>query len=277
MNTAMKQEETDKILSGIKIPPRPAVLNELLEESRKESPDIQKIGHLIAKDVALSVSMLKLVNSPYYGLKRKIESPAQATIILGINIIKGIITGLSLKSSYEAFEGQDKFWGKAELVANVSMVIASRLPGISKETAYTFGLFRDCGIPLMMQRIPNYQKIYEAAVVSTSKSFVQVEEEHIPTNHTVVGHMMAKSWELPEEVCEAIASHHDNIFSPDCQISAAASALIAVTLLAEYVVDPNFFPDGYTSESYRLMLADHLGFEEEDIDEFIEHALGGGD
>ncbi len=276
MTDAMKQEETDKILSGIKIPPRPAVLNELLEESRKDTPDIQKIGALIAKDVALSVSMLKLVNSPYYGLKRKIESPQQATIILGINIIKGIITGLSLKSSYEAFEGQDKFWGKAELVANVAMVIASRLPGVSKETAYTFGLFRDCGIPLMMQRIPNYQKIYDAAVVSTSKSFVAIEEEHIPTNHTVVGHMMAKSWELAPEVCEAIASHHDNIFAEDCQISADASALIAVSLLAEYVVEPTFFPDGYTSESYRLMLADHLGFEEEDIDEFIEHALGGG-
>lgn len=276
MSTAMNQADTDKILSEIKIPPRPAVLNELMEESRKESPDIQKIGQLISKDVALSVSMLKLVNSPYYGLKRKIDSPQQATIILGINIIKGIITGLSLKSSYEAFEGMDKFWGKAELVANVSMVIASRLPGISKETAYTFGLFRDCGIPLMMQRIANYQKIYEAAVVSTSKSFVEVEQASIPTNHTVVGRMMAKGWELADEVCEAIAHHHDNIFADDCVISANASALIATTLLAEYVVDPTFFPDGYTSESYRAMLAEHLGFEEADIDEFIEHALGGG-
>lgn len=270
------QPETEKILEGIKIPPRPAVLNELLEESRKETPDIQKIGQLIAKDVALSVSMLKLVNSPYYGLKRKIESPQQAAIILGINIIKGIITGLALRHAYEDFEGQDKFWGKAELVANVSMVIASRLPDIAKDTAYTFSLFRDCGIPLMMHRIPNYLKIYEKAVVSTSKPFTAVEQEFIPSNHTVVGHMMAKSWELAPEVCEAIAHHHDNIFAEDCTISASASALIAVSLLAEYVVDPNFFPDGYTSESYRLLLADHLGFEEADVDEFIEHALAGG-
>ena len=169
MSLPLSQESADQILSGIKIPPRPSVLTELMEESRLENPDIQKIGQLIAKDVALSVGMLKLVNSSFYGVKRKVESPQQAAIILGVNNIKGIVTGLSLKGSYEPIEGLEAFWGHAELVANVCMVIANSLPGVPKESAYTFGLFRDCGIPLLMQRLPAYRKAYELAVVERNR------------------------------------------------------------------------------------------------------------
>src|SRR4051794_40220485 len=100
MSDTTLEEATDKILAGIKIPARPEVLAELMIESRLESPDIQKIGHLISKDVALSVSMLKLVNSSYYGIKRKVESPHQAAIILGVNNVKSLVTGLSLKNAY---------------------------------------------------------------------------------------------------------------------------------------------------------------------------------
>ena len=52
--------------------------------------------------------------------------------------------------------------------------------------------------------------------------------------------------------------------------------MIAVGRLAEYVIDPTFFPDGYTSEGYGLALGDHLGFDDADIQEFVEHAIAGG-
>ena len=277
MSLPLSQESADQILSGIKIPPRPSVLTELMEESRLENPDIQKIGQLIAKDVALSVGMLKLVNSSFYGVKRKVESPQQAAIILGVNNIKGIVTGLSLKGSYEPIEGLEAFWGHAELVANVCMVIANSLPGVPKESAYTFGLFRDCGIPLLMQRLPAYRKAYELAVVERNRPFTAVEEDHVPTNHVGVGTMMAKSWGLADDIIEAISLHHEpDVFDDHFQISASAAAMIAVGRLAEYVIDPTFFPDGYTSEGYGLALGDHLGFDDADIQEFVEHAIAGG-
>ncbi len=270
-------QDAEGVLSGIKIPPRPSVLTDLIEESRLENPNIQKIGQLIAKDVALSVGVLKLVNSPFYGMKRKVETPQQASIILGVNIIKGIVTGLSLKGAYDHVEGMDAFWGRAELVANVCMVIASSLPGVSKESAYTFGLFRDCGIPLLMQRLPAYRKAYELAVEERNRPFTAVELEHIPTTHVIVGTMMAKSWGLADDIIEAITHHHEqNVFNDDYQISANAAAMVAVGRLAEYVIDPSFFPDGYTSEGYALSLGDHLGFDDVDIQEFVDHAMAGG-
>jgi HD-like signal output (HDOD) protein len=277
MSDTTLDEATDKIIAGIKIPPRPEVLAELMIESRLDSPDIQKIGHLISKDVALSVSMLKLVNSSYYGVKRKVESPQQAAIILGVNNVKSLVTGLSLKSAYGQVDGLEAFWSHAELVANVSMVIASRLPGVPRETAYIFGLFQNCGIPLMMQRLPGYAETLALAMAGDTVNFTEIETERHTTSHAIVGHMMAKSWELAEEICEAITHHHEaKVFDDDYQLSAAASALIAVSRLAEYVIEPERVPEGYTSEGYGLTLGDHLGFDDADIKEFMETALGGG-
>jgi len=277
MSDTTLEEATDKIIAGIKIPPRPEVLAELMIESRLDSPDIQKIGQLIAKDVALSVSMLKLVNSSYYGVKRKVESPQQAAIILGVNNVKSLVTGLSLKHAYGQVEGLEAFWNHAELVANVSMVIASRLPGVPRETAYIFGLFQNCGIPLMMQRLPGYADTLAIAMADNTGRFTDIEIERHTTSHAIVGHMMAKSWELADEICEAITHHHEaKVFDDDYQLSAAASALIAVSRLAEYVIEPERVPEGYTSEGYGLTLGDHLGFDDDDIKEFMETALGGG-
>lgn len=277
MSETTLDEATDKIIAGIKIPPRPEVLAELMIESRLDSPDIQKIGQLISKDVALSVSMLKLVNSSYYGVKRKVESPHQAAIILGVNNVKSLVTGLSLKNAYGQVEGMDAFWNHAELVANVSMVIASRLPGVPRETAYIFGLFQNCGIPLMMQRLPGYAETLALATADNTGSFTEIETQRHTTNHAIVGNMMAKSWELADEICEAITHHHEKrVFEDDYQLSAAAAALIAVSRLAEYVIEPERVPEGFTSEGYGLTLGDHLGFDEDDIKEFMESALGGG-
>jgi HD-like signal output (HDOD) protein len=154
------------------------------------------------------------------------------------------------------------------------MVIASRLPGVPRETAYIFGLFQNCGIPLMMQRLPGYAETLAIAMADNTGRFTEIETEKHTTSHAIVGHMMAKSWELADEICEAITHHHEaKVFDDDYQLSAAASALIAVSRLAEYVIDPQRVPEGYTPEGYGLTLGDHLGFDEEDIKEFMENAL----
>lgn len=78
---------------------------------------MRKIAQLIGKDIALSAAMLKLVNSPFFGLSRKIDSPQQAVAILGLGNVTGIVTGLSLKSSLGGGLNLERFWDSADRVA----------------------------------------------------------------------------------------------------------------------------------------------------------------
>ena len=235
MTTEMTVNDAENLLKGVTIPPRPAVLMDINAEIKKPSPDLRKISSLITSDVGLFSSMLKAVNSPFFGLRAKIGSANQAVQVLGLKNVSNIITGLVLRS---AIPGErlslERFWDSSEKVAGISAFLGTVIPKAPREEAYTFGLFRDCGIPLLMQRFSaNYKETLKLCE-GQDKPMVQVEDERHGTSHVVVGHMVAKIWGLPEGIPEAILRHHDpSVFDPDDSISSTARTLVAMNFLAE--------------------------------------------
>ncbi|MFO1379671.1 MAG: HDOD domain-containing protein [Chitinivorax sp.] len=232
-------QEAEKLLKGIAIPPRPAILDDVNREASKDEPNFGKIAQLIGQDVGLSAAMLKTVNSPLFGLSKRVSSVQQAVALLGIRNTVNIITGLALKASMSGnkLPRLERFWDSAALEAMVSACIASQLPGAHADASYTFGLFQNCGIPLLMQRFPDYIKTLHSANSSTDREFTAIEDEQHATNHASVGYLMARSWYLPESICQAILCHHDlSIFdSASHEINAEVSTLIAITRLAEHI------------------------------------------
>lgn len=232
-------QEAEKLLKGIAIPPRPAILDDVNREAAKDEPNFGKIAQLIGQDVGLSAAMLKTVNSPLFGLSKRVSSVQQAVTMLGIKNTINIITGLALKASMSGSKlpRLERFWDSAALEAMVSAYIASQLPGAHADASYTFGLFQNCGIPLLMQRFPDYIKTLQSANSSTDREFTAIEDEQHATNHASVGYLMARSWYLPESICQAILCHHDlSIFdSASHEINAEVCTLIAITRLAEHI------------------------------------------
>ena len=124
-------QEAEKLLKGIAIPPRPAILDDVNREASKDEPNFGKIAQLIGQDVGLSAAMLKTVNSPLFGLSKRVSSVQQAVALLGIRNTVNIITGLALKASMSGnkLPRLERFWDSAALEAMVSACIASQLPG----------------------------------------------------------------------------------------------------------------------------------------------------
>jgi len=237
-STEISAEHAEKLISSIKIPPRPVILQELMTETKKPEPSLLKIAQLISKDIALSAAMLKLVNSPAFGFSRKIDSPQQAVMTLGIRNVSGLVTGLSLKNALGQGMSLERFWDSADRVANISMTIASKLHEIPRDMAYLHGLFRDCGMPIMMQKFPDYMDTLKAANAEKTRLFTKVEDERHSTNHAVIGYLLARSWGVADEICQAILNHHENsLLDSGSNIPAVSSGLIAVSCLAEYLSD----------------------------------------
>lgn len=228
----LSKSEAEKLLAGIVIPPRPSILTAILEERGKDEPDLRHIAQLIANDVALSAAVLKSVNSPLYGLRRQVGSIDQAVSMLGLKNISALVMGLSLRGSSPA--GLDRFWDSTSRTALLASHLAHVLGSTSREEAHMFGLFRDCGIPLLIQRFPNYKETLALANASRDKDFTAVEDERHQTNHAVVGSLLAKNWKLPEHFHDAILSHHDpQVYQSDLPIPSLN--LIATVHLAEHI------------------------------------------
>lgn len=95
--TELTAEQIKNILQGIKIPPQPQILVDLQMEQVMPDPDMRQIARLISQDVGLSRTMLKFVNSRFFGLTNKITSIEQAVSLLGLNSVINILNGLSIK------------------------------------------------------------------------------------------------------------------------------------------------------------------------------------
>ena len=106
------------------------------------------------------------------------------------------------------------------------------------DDAYTFGLFRDCGIPVLMMRFPEYREILARANGEEKLSFTAIEEAQLPTNHAMVGCLLAQSWWLPEELCLAIRHHHDAgvVATPSITPPLTSRYRIAISQFAEHLV-----------------------------------------
>jgi HD-like signal output (HDOD) protein len=229
----LSETEARKLLAGIVIPPRPSIVTAVLEERSRADPDLRRIAQLISNDVGLSAAVLKTVNSPLYGLRRQVGSIEQAVMLLGMKNVGALVMGLSLRNSVPS-QGLNRFWDSAARTALVASHLAHLLGGTSREDAHLFGLFHDCGIPLLMQRFPDYKETLALANNAQDMSFTEVEDGRHQTNHAVVGSLLASNWNLPEHLRDGILHHHDRgVFQSE--LPALTLNLIAIVNLAEYV------------------------------------------
>lgn len=229
----LSTEETKKLLAGVVIPPRPVVVTAVMEVRGRDAPNLRRVAQLISGDVGLSAAVMKTINSPLYGLRRQISSIDQAVNLLGMKNIGALVMGLALRNAVPS-KGLDRFWDSAARTALVASHLAHTLGCADKEEAHLFGLFHDCGIPLLMQRFPNFRETLQLANNASDRAFTDVEDSRHGTNHTVVGSLLATNWHLPEHLRDAIRLHHDPSVFQSKHPSEVLN-LIAIGHLAEHI------------------------------------------
>ena len=239
MPQELSEEQINRILQGIKIPPQPQILVDLQMEQVMPDPDLIRISKLISQDVGLAGTILKVVNSPFYGLKNRITSVQQAVSLMGLNSVVNIINGLSIKSqmSDETIVNMNRFWDTANDIAQVAMSIAKQVGYPNPDMAYLLGLFHNCGIPLLMTRFDNYLEVMEESYAHPEMRVVDVENQRLNTNHAVIGYYTAKSWNLPKLLCDVIAEHHSSTryFATNDHRDSEGKTLLAILKLAEHI------------------------------------------
>ncbi|KJK14593.1 HDOD domain-containing protein [Pseudomonas sp. NPDC087612] len=241
MSQELSAEQIQHALQGISVPPQPQIMVDLQFEQYMPDPDLEVIAKLISQDPGLSGALLKLVNSPYYGLTNKIASIQRAVNLLGSRSIINLINAQSIKGemSDDTIVTLNRFWDTAQDVAMTCLTLAKRIGSQAVDEAYALGLFHDCGVPLMLKRFPEYMSVLEDAYASAGaeQRVVDTENQVFNTNHAVVGYYTAKSWRLPEHLSNAIANHHNAlaVFSDDSARNSQLKNLLAILKMAEHI------------------------------------------
>jgi HD-like signal output (HDOD) protein len=267
----LSDEVALETLKNISVPPCPEIIVELLGEAQREDIDFIRISRLITGDVALAAAVLKSANSPFFALRRKVQSVQQAVAVLGLRNLLKIVYGVVLKQSLggAGAPALARFWDRSNYNAVVSAYLAGRLPGVSSDDAYTFGLFHDAGIAILMQKFSDYKQTLMKAN-ATPLAVTAIEDEHHHTNHVVVGALLARNWYLPDQVVWAIRYHHqpDIFANPRKHATPDVCLLVAIRLISEHIVARFLnYPDDAEWECNKEAALAHLGWFEDDIDD----------
>lgn len=222
-------------IRNIGIPPRPAILNRIEGEMRKDEPDFKLLAEIIGSDVGLAASVIKVANSPFFGFGKRVRSIPESLLVLGLKMTVHTIAGIALQKTFPRIPSLDRFWDSAAKTARVSSWLALQFKNriqVRPDDAYTFGLFRDCGIPLLMIPFPEYAHTLKQANEDKNGIFTVIEDAAFSINHAIVGSELAEDWKLPEDIALAIRHHHEPSSIAGCKEEDAALPIIARQLIA---------------------------------------------
>ncbi|MDX9945417.1 MAG: HDOD domain-containing protein [Azonexus sp.] len=267
-------EELNKVMASVDIPACPATLTETMSEAQKDVPDIKILGRLISNDPGMSATALKLANSPAFGGRVEITSVPRAVERLGTKNIVCVVVASALRNSITGLPAAwlEHFWRRNSTLATAAALVARKQYGLSPDLAYTYTLFHDAAIPLIMKRFPEYQS-FLTTCHQEGRMLAEAEAAQFPCTHPVVGSLLTRNWGLPRAIGQAIRFHHDKeAYSiPESTLPATALSLIAVTQVAEHLLTE--IQDEVDIEVGDFLFnkaTEHLGLSVDDLDRLQE-------
>lgn len=270
INQELSHDIVEKVMSSIDIPTCPGMVTDAMREAQKDEPDLSRLADIIGSDAGMSAAALKLANSPLFGANNRVVSVRKAVERLGIQNVVCVVVASALRASVTGLPAAwvEDFWRRTMQLALSSSLVARRQYGISADAAYTYALFHNAAIPLLMRRFPNYVDVLEGCR-SEGRMLSDAEEQYFPCTHPIVGSLLVRNWGLPPLLGQAIRFHHEkDVYDlPDRSLLGGALSLIAVTQVAEHLLDEII---GDTSEVDTNLLERalaFLGISNDDLDE----------
>jgi len=197
------------------IPTLPEVVLKVLEATENPTVSCAQIESLLKSDEAIATKILRVVNSAYYGLSRPVGSISQGCVIIGFQQVRKLILGLSAVSLFKARsarmrEALHEFWHHScSAAVGASLIMQDK--GYSSdvvETAYMGGLLHDVGQVFLASTLDVYYlEVLRRADISNA-NIIEVERSLLNVDHLEVGRELARAWNLPDWLCEAITRHH---------------------------------------------------------------------
>jgi len=193
-----------------KLPSMPSLVMEIMESLNKENVDVSTLANKVALDHAIVARVLRVANSPFFGMSRQIVTIPEAISVLGLNNLRGMVAAAAIINAFSSSRSRfhwQKFWRHSIGAGACAKVLAKRA-GLNAEAAFTAGLLHDIGYLVMCMYFPEaYAQLVQSDSDSTAES-LQAEQATLGMDHAALGGEMARRWRFPQPMAEAVRLHH---------------------------------------------------------------------
>lgn len=201
----------DAVLQSDNLPTLPVVAVKILSVTDGDELELPEITDIISRDASLCARILKVVNSPLYGLWNPVGTVRKAVSILGIHPVRSLVLSFSLlgmkgNRKEDPFE-YERFWEHSLATAVATRWLLKELEAPEEEEGFTAGLLGNIGQMLLARACPDrYGRVVQAKNAS-DRSLSELEREIVGVDHGAVGGEISRRWRLPQSLRAAIEYH----------------------------------------------------------------------
>ncbi|MGB0865174.1 MAG: HDOD domain-containing protein [Granulosicoccaceae bacterium] len=250
-----------------KIPSVPEVVREIIESLNDPNANLSELGNKVKQDQVITLKVLRMVNSPMYGLGQKCNTIEDAVVLLGTAKLKTLVVASGLVGAIDDVEGIDMkdFWSESFRVATYAKNMAPKT-GAHPDMTFTAGLIHNIGSLLIAMARPKIAAEIEEYVKS-DKPRDKVEKNLLGFTHAEVSAELAKRWKFPDDLIAAVEGQLVPLeFDP---VSPEAAALHLATLVSEAKVKETAPAVLHAKLPYKLLEKLELDLDEATLEEIL--------
>lgn len=188
------------------LPTMPGTLKKISAVIGKPGVTLNELSRFVASDPSLTTKVLKMINSAVYGFPGRIASVSHAIMLLGLNVVKGLLLGISVFEIMQQVMGG--LWEHSFSCAVAARAIAEKKGVKDPEEVSVAALLHDFGKVIMLLE---FQPAYQAAIQVAEAGRVSISEAEralFQESHPAIGMWLAEKWRFPPPLVEVIACHH---------------------------------------------------------------------
>ena len=193
------------------LPAPPQAALQIIRACAREEVTSTEISDIASTNPALTAELLRVANSPLYGISREVTSINNAVSVLGLRAIRNLVLCISIhdavdKEAIPNFDAEN-FWEDSLRRA----IIAKQLAGLTNQDAdecFTAGLLQDFGLLILFYLHPEQASEWKTLRSMQPDKRLLREQEIFSITHNIIGEKLVEFWELPESLGQAIGQHH---------------------------------------------------------------------
>lgn len=215
MNKGSKKYKIRRMVQRIgKVSTFPTIYAKIEELFKDPSTSAYEVGRVISGDQGLTVRLLKLVNSPFYGFPSKIDSVSRAITIIGFKQLRELVFATSIFSMFKDFGNNvlfemENFWQHGLGCGLTSRVLAIYRREENPESYFAAGLLHDIGRLVLLESYPDQYREVFTIVKDENAMVLEAEKDVFGFTHAAVGKELISAWNLPDSLKAAVGHHHD--------------------------------------------------------------------
>ena len=195
------------------LPTLPAVAHEVHCIVTDTNSNMSDLVRVIEGDMALTARILRIANSAYYGVPRKVDNLKMALFILGMQEVNNLVVTITVMrlfpvdSDHTIFD-MPRFWKHSAICAELTVGLYEGLRMHPPSSAYITGLLHDVGKLILAQYFFDYYTTSLKTAAEEAISLADSEIKILGVDHGHIGSWLTKRWNIPDEISDAIARHH---------------------------------------------------------------------